>query len=68
MNKKLKVTLILAASIVFLLGSIIILAPITAQQLIASWFETSYQEYAAPSEADQIKLLGPASSRSNLVK
>ncbi len=68
MNKKLKVTLILTVSIAFLLGSIIIFAPITAQKLIASWFEISHQEYAAPSEADQIKLLGPASSRSNLVK
>ena len=52
MNKKLKVTLILTVSIAFLLGSIIIFAPITAQKLIASWFETSHQEYAAPSEAD----------------
>ncbi len=68
MNKKLKVTLILIASVAFLLGLIIFIAPITAQQLIASWFETSHQEYVAPSEADQIKLLDPANSRSNLIK
>jgi flagellar basal body-associated protein FliL len=68
MNKKLKVTLILIASVAFLLGLVIITAPITTQQLIASWFETAHQEYVAPSQADQIKLLGPANSRSNLIK
>jgi hypothetical protein len=68
MNKKLKVTLVVTTSISCILGLIIIVAPLTTQQLIASWTETSYQEYVTPNEADQIKLLGPASSRPNLVQ
>ena len=65
---KLKVSLIITISIASILGLLMMLAPLSTQQLIASWLETAYQEYLAPSDANQIKLLGPASSRSNLVK
>lgn len=65
---KLKVSLIITISIASILGLLMMLAPLSTQQLIASWLETSYQEYVASSDADQIKLIGPASSRSNLVK
>ena len=65
---KLKVSLIITISITSILGLLMMLAPLSTQQLIASWLETSYQEYVASSDADQIKLIGPASSRSNLVK
>ena len=68
MSQKLKITLAILILLSTTLSFIILLAPKSTQKIINTWFESG-QEQTARSEShehQEIKILGPASSGSDL--
>lgn len=68
MSHKLKITLAILILLSTLLSFVILLAPKSTQKLINTWFESG-QEQIVPPEShmpQEIKILGPATSRSDL--
>lgn len=68
MNKKLKIFLIILIFLSTVLSFIILLAPKATQKIINAWFENGQEHIlpTSPNTLQEIKLLAPANSGSNL--
>jgi hypothetical protein len=67
MNKKINLFLITLTGVATVLGLLIFISPLESQKLINSWFENNLSNsmISPNSTSPDLKVTGPASSRSN---
>jgi hypothetical protein len=67
MNKKINLFLITLTGVATVLGLLIFISPLESQKLINSWFENNLSNsmISPNSTLPDLKVTGPASSRSN---